>query len=579
MTATRVENIYELSAMQAGLFFHTIGTDEPSLYFEQSCFEINGFLDVDTFAGAWQYLVDRHAVLRTSFHWEETFKPVQVVHASATCRFEVRDWSGTPGPDIERDLAEFLRNDRSRPFDLTDPPLLRVSLIQISAQRQFLVVSFHHLLLDGWSAQILYAELDRAYQALRHGRRPELGPTRSYVDFIAWQQGQDSGSAEQFWKQELAEFSEPTPLPGLRPNGGSWCEETRRLSQDLTDALSALARAHRLTVNTLIHGAYAVVLSRYAGHEDIVFGSVVSGRPPDLDDVENMVGLFINTVPVRARVADQPVLAWLAELQQHQVRRAEHEWAPLVEIQRWSEVGSTSPLFHTVLAFENYPTAPQDQARHNGEEPGNTRYFTRTNYPLNLAVSLAPSLTLTFLYDDGAVDAATVTRMLDGLQAVLQAIVAEPTRTVDVLPVVSAADTETLRTWSAPTRPFAPATAHRIVEAQVDQTPDADAVVCAGTRLTYRQLDDQANALAHLLLERGAGARIGVHLDRSCELVVALLAVLKSGAAFVPLDPSYPRERIELMITDADLTHIICRSSDLEDLPPGLPAVVPDSDP
>jgi amino acid adenylation domain-containing protein len=576
VTATRVENIYELSAMQAGLFFHTIATDEPSLYFEQSCFEVDGLIDLDTFAAAWQYLVDRHGILRTSFHWQETHKPVQVVHASAECKFVALDWRSRASADIEHDLEEFLRADRSRPFDLTDPPLLRVGLIQFSAQQHYLVVSFHHLLLDGWSAQILYAELDRTYQALRQGRQPELGPTRPYVDFVVWQQGRDRRSAEHFWRQELAGFGEPTPLPRQRPGGGSWRDETRHLSQHVTDALSPFARAHRLTVNTLVHGAYAVVLSRYTGHDDLVFGSVVSGRPPDLDDVENMVGLFINTVPVRTRVADQPVLGWLAELQEGHARRSEHEWTPLVEIQRWSEIGSTSPLFHTVLAFENYPTAFRDRARHNGDRPADPRYFSRTNYPLNLAVSLASTLTLTFLYDDGAVNAETVTRMLDALQAVLEAIVVDSSGTVDALPVISASDTETLMTWSATTRPYEPAAAHRIVEAQVDRTPNADAVEFRGTRLTYRQLDDRANALAHLLVERGAGpgARIGVHLDRSWQLVVALLAVLKSGAAFVPLDPSYPRCRIEEMIADADLTEIICRDGDLEDLPDGLPAVV-----
>jgi amino acid adenylation domain-containing protein len=576
-----VEAIYELSPLQSGMLFHSIYAPDSAVYFEQTCAPLRGPIDVARFETAWQRLTDRHGVLRTSFHWEEAHKPLQVVHRQVRAAFTFLDWTEVPAAEQPGRLAALLDDDRRRGFGLTSAPLLRTTLVRHRHDDHALILSFHHLLLDGWSVQVLRRELALLYE------RPddELDAVRPFAAYIGWLQERDPAVAEAFWRRELAGIDAPTPLPLARraPVGpmGDPSIDDLVLPQRTTDALQAVARDHRLTLNTIVHGAWALLLARYTGEDDVVFGSVVAGRPHDLSGVESMVGLFINTVPVRATIDDRPLVAWLRDLQDAQAARMPHEWAPLVQVHGWSGFAPGLPLFRSLIAFENYPVPSGDGDPAGGDAPSNgagTRSFTRTDYPLSALFTVEPALHVRILSDPEVYEPSVIQRLAEGLRLILEGIAADPTAPIATVAAMPEAERDlVLRRWgTAPTPPLSDRTLTQRIEDQVDLDPDAPAVSFDQHPLTYRELDQQANRLARHLIELGVGpgSLVGILLDRSAELVVAVLATLKARAAFVPLDPAYPADRLTFMVDDAGLTAVVSDSVLAERAPLGDLAVV-----
>ena len=346
-----IEDVYPLSSLQSGLLFHSLYAPESGAYFEQVTCTVQGALDVVAFRHAWQTLVDRHAILRTGFIWEGLGEPVQVVHRQVSLPWEEQDWRGLPSTRQQDLLASFSREDRSRGFALDEAPLMRVALLRVTDDAWRLLWSHHHLLLDGWSLPLLLKEVLISYEAHRQGRPAPLERHRPYRDFIAWVQRQDRTSAEAYWRETLKGFRTPTPLVIERSSGRgldepvvSHAEQRQSLSREATKALELLGRRQQLTLNTIVQGAWALLLSRYSGEEDIVFGTTVSGRSAPLAGIETMLGLFINTLPVRVRVpADEDVVSWLRMLQDRLVELRRFEWSPLAQVQGWSEVPARRP--------------------------------------------------------------------------------------------------------------------------------------------------------------------------------------------------------------------------------------------
>ncbi|HEV2845383.1 MAG TPA: condensation domain-containing protein, partial [Thermoanaerobaculia bacterium] len=347
---TSIEEIFPLSPMQQGLLFHSLSAPDPAVYTVQVCCTIEGDLDCGAFQSAWQAVTDLHPALRSDFDWEELDEPVQVVHRSLRAAVECRG---------EEDLEGFLAEDRRRPFQLSEAPLLRLSLLRAGTLRH-LVWTYHHLLLDGWSALLVLGQVFAAYAALRQGRPPALVPPRRFSDYVAWLRRLDREAAAAFWRRELRGFGEPTPLPvRLAQDGpGTAGRAVAALAPDLTAALRSFARQHRLTLNTLVQGAWALALGRAAGEEEVLFGATVSGRPPELAGADSMVGLFLNTLPVRVPVPPTAALAsWLADLQARQVAVRQAQYVPLAAIQGWSELPRDRPLFDSLLIYENHPVS------------------------------------------------------------------------------------------------------------------------------------------------------------------------------------------------------------------------------
>ncbi|NER84665.1 MAG: non-ribosomal peptide synthetase, partial [Leptolyngbya sp. SIO1D8] len=344
MKAENIQDIYELSPAQQGILFHSLYTPDSGMYIAQRCFLLRGSLHLMAFQSAWQQVVDRHAALRTSFYWEKLDKALQVVHEEVKFPLAQYDWRALSSAERQKRLDAFLESDRNTGFDLSRPPLIRLSLIQLSEDTYQIVLSQHHLILDGWSSSLVLKEFVERYEALSCEQDNSLLPSRSYGEYIAWLQQQDLSKAEIFWRQLLSGIKAPTPLIKINSDTFSsqedrYDEQSLRLSTETTAALQSMAQLHHLTLNTLVQGAWAVLLSRYSGELDVVYGNTVSGRPADLVGAESMVGMFINTLPIRVTVnPEQSVVSWLNQLQARLVEMRQYEYSPLVEVKRWSEM-------------------------------------------------------------------------------------------------------------------------------------------------------------------------------------------------------------------------------------------------
>jgi amino acid adenylation domain-containing protein/non-ribosomal peptide synthase protein (TIGR01720 family) len=429
-----IETFYPLSPLQKGLLFHSVFAPESALYFQQLNCTITGDFDAEAWKQAWQMVVDRHPVLRTGFLWEGLKEPVQVVHRQAELPIVEEDWTAFDNGD--QPLEAFLRADRRRGFDLAHPPLMRLALLRSAEQQYRFVWSHHHLILDGWSIQLLLKEIFTYYEALCQKLRPALSLPRPYRDYIGWLQRQNLDAAEQFWRAYLHGFTAPTVIAGPPTNGllrqeveagDEHLEEYRALTEAETARLQAFARQQQLTLNTLMQGAWALLLARYGGAADVVFGATVSGRPAALQGVEQMLGLFINALPVRVKVsADREVVAWLRALQEQQVEARQYEYSPLMEVQRWAELDRGQTLFDSLLIFKSYPSDASAKSNRKGLEIDDVHTFERTNYPLCIALSMDRKLELVMTYERQRFDHETIRRLATQFLTLLNTIVAHP---------------------------------------------------------------------------------------------------------------------------------------------------------
>ena len=356
-------------------------------------------LDVARFRSAWRHVVSRHPVLRSSFSWEGVRRPLQVVQATVELSWDVQDWRTLPSEQVDAQLEAYLTRERTAGFEPDRAPLMRFALVRVSDEAWRFIWSCHHLLLDGWSRPLVLEEVAETYDALGRGSPPALESTRPYRDYIQWLMDQDLAAAEQFWRQMLTGFSAPTPIMAALPRGhylarraGEFDTLRRLLPLDVTERMQAAARRCQVTLSTLVHGAWALVLSRYTDSDDVVFGTTVSGRPTDLEGVERMIGPFINTLPARVRIPHAESAAnWLRGLQSHLVDVRQFEYSPLAEVQRWSNVPPSAPLFESLVIFENYPSTA---AR--GRETDAARFVEWTNYPLTFTAIPGPRLALEY---------------------------------------------------------------------------------------------------------------------------------------------------------------------------------------
>ncbi len=426
-----LEDVYPLTAMQQAMLLHSEAS--PGSYFEQFVYPLRGELDPALFRRAWERVVARHAVLRTAFVREGLAEPLQAVLRRAEPPFEVVDLRGVPEAGGPAGLDALLRADRERGFDTARAPLLRVALLRRADDAWEMAWSFHHAVLDGWSAARVAGEVAAVYRALAAGRDAALPDPRPFRDFVEWTRRRDPADAEAFWRRELDGFAAPTPLGADRPAGaeppGETADVRTALPPGVVDALRALARERRLTLNTLVQAAWALVLARRAGAGDVVFGATVSGRPAELPGVEERVGLFINTLPVRVRLPDDlPVARWLERIQERQAETRRFEQTPLVEIRGWSALPRGAPLFESLLVFENYPADPALASGEGGPAFGRGRSVERTGVPLTVIARPGDGLSLGLAFDPARFDAATAERILGGLAGTLASIASAPER-------------------------------------------------------------------------------------------------------------------------------------------------------
>ncbi|HWV17360.1 MAG TPA: amino acid adenylation domain-containing protein, partial [Rhodocyclaceae bacterium] len=568
-----VGDVFPLAPTQEGMLFHSIEAPGSGLYVNQMSVEVFG-LDAPRLAAAWQAMVERHPVLRTSFLWQQGLKrPVQIVHKQVEMPVVELDWH--EADDLDERLRAYADTELRRDFDFAAAPLARLSLIRTGDDRHQLIWTQHHILLDGWSDTLLIGDWLRCY-----GGETLPAPGPGYGEYVRWLMRQDAQGSERFWKGALASIDGPTLLAqavGQRNARSGYAQIYTRLDSAETRALQAFVQGERITLNTLIQGAWALLLQRHTGREQIVFGATVAGRPDSLADADRILGLFINTVPVPvARASALSVGDYLRSLQDANARLREHEHAALADIQRWCGTAGQA-LFDSIVVFENFPRdhALQDDY---GLRFGPLAGKGLTGYAMDLQVIVADTLEIEYSYGLGDFSDAFVDQLRTEMEHLLCRMATAPQMPVGELEWLPENACAEMLSHSRDAIGLTPGSPHRepvhlTIARHAARRPDAIALLMGERELSYAELNARANRLAHRLIGAGIGpeSRVGVALERSPETIVALLAVLKAGGAYVPLDPAYPADRLAFMMEDAGLALLLTQGSVQTRLPKKLP--------
>ncbi|MFC7728346.1 amino acid adenylation domain-containing protein [Actinomadura keratinilytica] len=555
--AGEIDEVLPLTPLQEGFFFHAlVDGSSGNVYVVQHLIELRGALDAAALRRAAQAVLDRHTPLRAGFARLGDGRMVQFVpREPAALPWREIDLSGLDAGERAARAAAVAAEERTRGFDLERPPLLRCTLLRHGPEHHTLVLMFHHIVADGWSVQIMLRDLLHFYGAA--DAPPAVTP---YRDYLAWLARRDREAALAAWRLALDDLDGPTRLAAALPAppdaAGADPDPSRRradvrveLPEQATADLAACARRHGLTLGTLVQGAWGLLLGRMTGRTDVVFGTAVSGRGADVAGIESMVGMFVNTLPVRMRWRPgEPAAAALARFQDEQSALLDHQHLGLARIQR---LAGTGELFDTLVVLENYPEEPDLRDPSGTVAVTGVEFANVEQYPLALVVVPGRRLALRVDHDTAVLDAATAARLADRLTALLRAVAADPARPVARIEPPAAGEPARAALAAAPLDAPAP-TLHALIEAQAARTPDATAVA-GDAPLTYRELDRRAQAAARRL--RAAGTRpadiVAVAVPRSAELVAALLGVLKAGAAYLPLDVDLPGERLAYMLADS----------------------------
>ncbi len=571
LPARSVQDLYPLSPMQQGMLFHSLYQQgEDDVYVSQLRADVQG-LDVAAFQGAWEHVLARHDMLRTGFVWQDDQgQALQVVHRQVSLPFIEYDWRDRP--NLPAALDSLAAEHHRQGFELASPPLLRVALVRTSEDHWHLIYTSHHILMDGWSNALV---LNEVLQACKGHALPPVGA--AFSQHIAWLQQQDPAVGEAFWRQRLAQLEEPTHLAravakSAAHTGAEYGELLCELDAIQTRRLTAFARAHQVTLNTLVQSAWLLLLQRYTGQSSVACGVTVSGRPAQLANVEQQVGLFINTLPLIAAASpEQSVSDWVRSVQALNLEMRDHEHTPLFDIQRWAGSAGEA-LFDTLVVFENFPVAKSlEQSGESGLRFSAVSHQERTNYPLTLTVQGGEHLSLHLEYLRAEFAADAVQHIGAYLQGLLQQFANAPEQALGAVPLLLEHEyTRVLQDWN-PRGVAQPAKASVLqrFEQQAALHPENTALILDQQHMTYTDLNVRANRLAHRLIELGVSADslVGVAVDRSLEMIVGLLAVLKAGGAYVPLDPKYPAERLQCMIEDSGLQWLLTQQPLVEQLP------------
>ena len=561
MTAAESAELYSLTSLQKSIVLASLRAPRSGAYVLQDVCELTEDLDAELLERAWRQVAQRHAALRTSVILAEN-KFLQRVHANPLIPWLTLDWSGIAPDHRQQTLAEFLRQDWERGFTFDDGVPMRFTLIRSSERSHTLIWTIHHALLDGRSLAIVWQEWFGIYDALRREEELRLDHPKDFRDHVDWVQQQDLNRAEQFWKEYFAGISQTTDyvIDRVRPARASYTEgagkERVQLSEELTGEIDSFARRHEITVNTMVQGAWALLLARYSDRSDIVFGTTRSGRRSSVEDTAGMVGVVINTLPFRIAVpAHLPLLSWLKQIREQWIAMREFEHTPLEKIWEWSGLPPGMPPFDTLLVYEHEPLSETMRKLGGNWQHRSITRTQRTDSPLTLAAYGRPLLTLEIVYGLSRFGRECVRAMTGHLSTLLQSFVAHPDRPLAELKMLTEHEERWLLDDVNHTQTPYPrdVCVHRLFELQAARIPAHAALDAPGGTVSYQELNQRTNRLAQFLREKGAQPEdfIAVCMDRSPEAVIAVLGVVKAGAAFLPLDPRLPEARLTPMLEDA----------------------------
>jgi len=571
-----IENVYPLSHLQEGLYYHWLSAPESPAYFLQMSYRLEGALDVDLLQNSYQSLVERHAALRTFFTQDFGEQVLQVVRKEANPNFTYKDFTGRSEADVE----EYKAQDRAKGFNLLTGTQMRLTVLALGNDTYEFIWSHHHIIMDGWCVGILMKEFFQIYLSALRGRTPELGNVYPYASYIEWLTKADKDISVNYWTDYLAGFDTATSLPQLPASNAPYeaRERSLQLSPSVTRAVREICQQYGVTENTFFQAVWGVLLSRYNSTNDVTFGAIVSGRPAEVKGIEEMIGLFINTIPVRVQVKEGASFAdLLKDVQQSSIEGLDHHYTQLAEIQSASELGQN--LFDHLIQFQNFPVQEVVSGQDSGDGKKESRGLSlvssaiagHNTYDFTCIISPRDVLDLNFMYNGSRYSEEQITQLQTHLSRLITAIAADPEVPVQQLQLLDDAEVRALiNEFNGPIEPaYKGQTLTGLFARAAAATPDAVAVVCEGRQLTYRELDEQSNRLANYIratYQFQAEGPVGVMMERSERMIVALLAVLKSGAVYVPVDPAYPDQRKQYILENAGIKVLLTKTSHIFDL-------------
>ncbi|WP_345806299.1 plipastatin non-ribosomal peptide synthetase PpsC [Bacillus subtilis] len=554
-----IQDIYPLSFMQEGMLFHSLYDEQSRAYFEQASFTINGQLDLERFQKSMDAVFDRYDIFRTAFIYKNVAKPRQVVLKQRHCPVHVEDISHLNEKDKEHCTEAFKEQDKSKGFDLQTDVLMRISILKWAPDHYVCIWSHHHILMDGWCLGIVIKDFLHIYQALGKGQFPDLPPVQPYGTYIKWLMQQDREEAAEYWKKRLQHFEKASPLPKRtnQMSDGTLQQITFTIPEKETSELQKIAAACGATLNTVFQALWGIMLQKFNRRDDAVFGSVISGRPSELKDVENMVGLFINTIPIRVQSDFLSFSDLVSRMQKDMTEVEAYSYFPLYDIQAQSAL--KQELIDHIIVFENTPTQQEiEELNQAGSFDFSVKDFEMeevTNYRCSVKVIPGRTLYVRIHFHTGTYQPNMMSEIKDYLQHMISDVISDPSLPVSKMTLLDEDKTRKIvsqnnRTVSV--SPEAP-TLHGLFERQAAVTPERPAIRFSGGSLTYAELDMYASQLAAHLAVRGVTNEsiVGVLSERSPDMLIAVLAVLKAGGAYLPLDPAYPKERLSYMLKDS----------------------------
>ena len=555
---------YHLTAIQQGMLFHHLRDPQSGIDIEQIVCTLREAVDIAALQRAWEMVIDRHDSLRSHFEWQDVENPSLTIDPQVFLPLRTEDWRHLEKNRQKSALQKLLDEERKHGFDLTQAPCMRVILIRMSESTWEMIWSTHHMICDGRSFPIVLGDLFACYNKERgKGSSADLPEPIAFAEHARTAGEIDLKAAESFWRSRLAGFTTPTPMPALPLDSATGRGHTERvLPQDFSDQLRDFAHEHGISVNTVLQGAWAILLGRWSSTDDVVFGATRAGRAGSVEGSDRIVGCLINTLPVRVRLTDSmPLTEWLQQLRKSEREVRDFEQTPLVSVQSWSEVGSGQPLFESLIVYDYKDLDGQMKAL--GPEFSNRsfRLIEKTNFPITLYAHSEPSLVLRLAYDEPRFDATIASRLIGGLEQVLRAIISNPKGSVGSVTPLSPKERETLlQSWNDTAAPYPhELCVHQAIQEQVAASPEQVALVTVNDTITYGALNRRANQLAHHLLGLGVGPDlpVGLCVNRGIGMVISLLAIQKAGGCYLPLDPTYPKERLKFMLADASVSVLL----------------------
>ncbi|MGX5439995.1 amino acid adenylation domain-containing protein [Bacillus thuringiensis] len=570
-----IEKIYPLANMQQGMLFHALEDQQSGAYFEQIVIDVKGVIDAKLFEESLNDIMKRHEILRTAIEYEITENPRNVILKDRKMDFRYNDIRHQKMDQQKESIKTYSEQDREKGFDFSKDSLIRLELIQTGEETYTIIWSNHHILFDGWGRGVILGELFHIYGNKRAGQHHHLEEPRPYSDYIKWLEEQTKEDGAHYWKHYLEGYQEQAKIPSFKGDSASGYrnrEKVIEFSNELTKKMMELANRNHVTLNTLLQSAWGILLAKYNHTDDVVFGSVVSGRDAKVAGIEKMVGLFINAIPTRIRMEGQQSFRdILKEVQEQAIESQAYNYMNLSDIQSLSEL--KRDLIDHVMIFENYAL---DERMLEQEESEIGFVFKdikgneQTNYGFTIVAVPGEQFVLKLAYDENLYSEELIQNIINHLTSVMEQVVQDENQKVSQLEILSEKEKYILLNEFNKTKTEYPKdkTIYQLFEEQVERTPDQVAVVFEERQLTYRELNEKSNQVARLLWDKGVQPDkiVGIMVDHSLEMIIGIMGILKSGAAYLPIDPEYPEERIKYMVEDSNTKLVLTQTHLFEKL-------------